>query len=47
MKDASERTEDDIEAILDFLLHFPVRILLGENDDRHAALSTLIRPSPT
>lgn len=26
MKDASERTDDDIETILDFLIHFPVRI---------------------
>jgi hypothetical protein len=26
MKDANDRTDDDIEAILEFLLHFPVRI---------------------
>jgi hypothetical protein len=25
MKEANERTDDDIEAILEFLLHFPVR----------------------
>ena len=26
MKDADDRTDDNIEAILEFLLHFPVRI---------------------
>jgi len=32
MKDAADRTDDDIEAILDFLLHFPVKkIILFEN----------------
>jgi len=28
MKEAKERTDDDIEAILEFLLHFPVRFKL-------------------
>ncbi len=25
MKETNERTDDDIEAILEFILHFPVR----------------------
>lgn len=28
MKEANERTDEDIEVILEFLLHFPVRFLL-------------------
>jgi hypothetical protein len=31
MKEANERTDDDIEAILEFLLHFPVRFKLRLN----------------
>jgi len=31
MKEANERTDDDIEAILEFLLHFPVRFKLKLN----------------
>jgi hypothetical protein len=30
MKEANDRTDDDIEAILEFLLHFPVRIFFKQ-----------------
>ena len=41
MKDANERTDDDIEAILEFLLHFPVSFpfsLLRGIDESHSLL---------
>ncbi len=33
MKDAADRTDDDIEAILDFLLHFPVKKLFSSKNN--------------